>query len=138
VSEAAVKVQGARELRTALRKLGDDLGDFADIHARVAGLVAADARPRIRSRTGRLAGSGRTGAAKTSATVRYGGARVPYANAVHWGYRGNTGQRGPHNIRPNRFAVDAAHETEPQWTDVYYAGLEAYVAAAIARSRNHV
>lgn len=137
-ASSTVQVEGARELRSALRKLGDDLDDFGDIHAKAAQVVIANARPRIHSRTGRLSSSGRPSSAKTSAVVRYGGARVPYANAIHWGVGPRVGMRGPHNIRPNRFAVDAAHETEPQWVELYFAGLTVYVAAAISRSKNNV
>ncbi len=132
--DPVVRVDGARELRVALKQLGDDLEDFKDIHAQVGGLVIAAARARIRSRSGRLAASGRPGAAKTNATIRFGGARVPYAGAVHWGTGARRGLRGPHNIDPNQFAVDAAHDTEPAWTDLYYRALEDKVDTAISRS----
>ena len=136
MSEPAVQVEGARELRAALRRLGDDLNDFKDIHAQAAATVINAARPRIRSRSGRLAASGRPGAAKTNATVRYGGARVPYAAAVHWGTGPRRGRTGPHNINPNRFATDAAHDTEPTWSALYFAAVEAKVDAAVSRCPN--
>ncbi|HXJ64919.1 MAG TPA: hypothetical protein VNN79_14280 [Actinomycetota bacterium] len=134
--EPVVQVEGARELRAALKRLGEDLEDFKDIHAQVASQVIAAAGPRIRSRSGRLAGSSRAGSAKTNATVRYGGARIPYAAAVHWGTGARRGRPGPHNITPNRFVVDAAHDTEPAWTDLYYRAVQAKVDDAISRSMN--
>lgn len=119
---------GARQLRASLKRLGDDLGDFAEVHARVGGLVAREASGRVRSRSGALAGSSRPGHGKTSALVRFGGARVPYAGAVHWGTGARPGRRGPHNITPQRFATTAAAESEPTWVEWYLEAVERMVA----------
>lgn len=121
---AQVQVEGARQLRASLKRLGDDLSDFKDVHARVGGLVVAEARTRVRARSGALAASGRPGASKTQAVARFGGARVRYANAVHWGTGARSGLRGPHNIRPNRFATSAAAGTEPTWVVWYQAAVD--------------
>ena len=134
MSEPAVQVEGARELRAALAKLGEDLEDFKDTHADVASLVDSQAVGWIPSRTGALAHSGRPSGTKSAAILRYGGAGAPYANAVHWGTGPRAGRRGPHNIASNRFATDAASVTEPAWTELYFKAVEAKVDAAIARS----
>lgn len=136
MSDPQVRLEGARELRAAFKRLGDDLGDLADLHQEIGNLVVDEARSRIRSRTGTLAGSARASRAKTSVVIRFGGARVPYANAIHWGTGARPGQRGPHNIAPNRFATDAAAATEPTWTGMYLAKVEELVDRAIGRSRN--
>lgn len=118
-----IKVEGARELRASLRRLGVDVQDFKDIHTKVGGYVSGQAAGRAPRRTGTLASSGRAGAAATNATVRFGGARIPYANPVHWGTGARAGLRGPHNIAPHPFVVDAAHDTEPRWVLWYLEAL---------------
>lgn len=115
-----VEVRGGRELRSTLRKAGSDLGELKAAHAAAAALVTAAAVGRApRGPTGRLAGSIRPGATKTAALVRAGGARVPYANAIHWGTGPRPGRRGPHNIASNPFITEAAQATEPTWGPVY-------------------
>lgn len=133
---AQVQVEGLSRLLSALRQLGADLGDMSEVNKQVGGIVIASAAPRIRSRTGNLAGSGRAGSAKASATVRYGGARIPYAGAVHWGTGPRIGMRGPHNIAPNRFAVEAAAATEPTWVELFWTELEKRIDEAVARCPN--
>lgn len=128
MSGPGVQVRGVRQLRASLKRLGDDLQDFKAIHARAAAIVTTEARGRVRPRSGRLAASGRPGATKTRAVTRFGGARVPYANAVHWGTGARPGLPGPHNIRPNRFATTAAAATEPAWTGLYLAEVDRLVA----------
>ena len=128
-----VQVEGLRQLRAALNQLGDDLGDMSEVNSRVGSIVIGAASPRVHSRSGSLAGSGRAGTAKTRAVVRYGGARIPYANAVHWGTGPRRGLRGPHNIAPNTFVVDAAHATEPTWVDLFMAEVERRIDEAAAR-----
>lgn len=122
-----VTVEGARELRASLRRLGADVSDFKDVHARVGGYVGAEAATRAPRMTGTLAASWRPGAGATQAVVRFGGAVAPYANAVHWGTGARAGKRGPHNIAPHPFAVTAAHDTEPTWVPWYLDQLNKYV-----------
>jgi len=112
-----VRVDGARELRRTLKAAGDDLEDLKHVHATVAKYVALRAAATAPRKSGRLAGSVRGSQAKTSATVRGGGARVPYANPIHWGW--------PHrHIAANPFLVNAAHQTEPTWTKYYLREVE--------------
>ena len=109
----AVQVQGARQLRSTMRKAGADMTQLNDTHRAVSGYVAAQGQVRAPKRTGRLAGSVRGSAARTAATVRAGGARVPYAGVIHYGWERR-------NIRPQPFLTDAAHDTEPVWLHMYY------------------
>ena len=110
MARPVVEVLGARQLRATLRRAGQDMSDLKRVHAEVGRIVVAAAS--APSRTGTLAASIRSGAAATSATVRAGGARVPYAGPIHWGWpaRGITAQP---------FLSDAAQRTEPRWTEVY-------------------
>jgi hypothetical protein len=112
-------VEGVRELRTALSKMGDDLQEFRTLNTKVASYVGATAAQRAPRVSGMLAASWRPSGTKTQAATRFGGAGVPYANAVHWGTGPRPGRRGPHNIAPNRFASDAALSTEPTWGQWY-------------------
>jgi len=116
-----VQVQGAKELRRTLKAAGADLADFADANAAAGRIVAAEAPGWIHSRSGRLAGSVRAGAAKTSATVRAGGAAVPYAGVIEWGWPAR-------HIRPHPYLTTAAKATESTWVDAYLTRLEAIVA----------
>lgn len=115
-----VQVVGARELRSTLRKAGDDLQDLRDVHATVSRYVALRSAAIAPRRSGRLAGNVRGSALKTAAVVRAGGAAVPYAGPIHWGWPSR-------NIAANPFMVDAAHLTEPTWTRWYLAKVEQIV-----------
>ena len=107
-----VEVEGARELRATMRRAGEDLGDLKDAHAQVASYVSAaasGAAPRV---SGTLAGTIRGNRAATSAVVKAGGAAVPYAGPILWGWPRR-------NIRSQPFLTDTAANTEPAWTDIY-------------------
>ncbi len=121
VGGITVKVDGAAQLRRTLRRAGDDLGDLADLHAQVGGIVAAEAHSwSPRGKTGALDSSIRVGRLKTGAVVRAGFARVPYAGVQEWGWPAR-------NIAPHPYLTTAAKATEPSWTDVYARGVEKIV-----------
>jgi hypothetical protein len=115
-----LQVDGARQLRATLKAAGDDLEDLKAVHATVARYVALRAAAMAPRRSGRLAASVRGNQAKTAATVRAGGARVPYANPIHWGWPRR-------HIASNPFLVNAAHTTEPTWTKYYLREVERIV-----------
>ncbi|MCL1871947.1 MAG: hypothetical protein FWF90_16245 [Promicromonosporaceae bacterium] len=119
MSPGVYRVEGVRELRAALRAMGDDLQEMRALNTQVASFVGATAAQRAPRISGMLAASWRPSNSKTEASVRFGGAAVPYANAVHWGTGPRPGRRGPHNITPNRFATEAAAATEPTWGNWY-------------------
>lgn len=117
---AVVQVDGARELRASLKKAGADLDDLKDANAQVASTVALATASRAPNRTGRLAGSVRGNRAASSAVIKVGRASLPYAGVVHWGWPAR-------HIEAQPFAVDAAHDTEPAWTETYFRAIEAIV-----------
>jgi hypothetical protein len=117
---AVVEVDGVRELRRSLKRAGDDLGDLKDANAEVAGMVAGRASSLAPRVSGRLAGSVRGNRAAASAVVKVGGASLPYAGPVHWGWPAR-------HIAANPFAVNAAHDTEPAWTATYLDAIERIV-----------
>lgn len=114
---AHVKVDGLRRLRSDLRKLGEDTQDLKAANAAVASLVAGAAAVRAPHKSGTLAGSGRGNRAVGKATVTFGGARVPYAGPVHWGWPSR-------HIAPQTFIPDAAQATEAVWLPMYLHDLE--------------
>ena len=113
-SAPVVRVEGARELRRTLKAAGNDLSDLTRVNATVARFVALRSAAKAPRRTGRLAGSIRGNSAKASAIVRAGGARIPYAGVIHWGWP-------QHHIEAQPFLVETAHDTEPTWFR-YYTG----------------
>lgn len=125
----AVRVEGARELRSTLRRLSRDLATdgFKDTNAAVGSLVAGTSRTTAPQRSGRLSGSIRASRAATSATVRAGGAAVPYANAIHWGTGARRGLRGPHNIRRRPWIWEAVNRDQERIETLYFDRLEQLV-----------
>jgi hypothetical protein len=112
-----VTVEGARELRRSLARAGGDLGDMKEVHGEIANYVAVRAKSAAPRRSGRLASSTRGNRAQSTAVVRAGGASVPYAGVIHWGW-------ARHSIEPQPFLVNTAHKTEPQWRLMYLRGVD--------------
>lgn len=122
MASSTVKVEGARQLRATLRRAGVDLTDMKDANASVAAYVAtasASAAPKV---SGRLAASVRGNRAAASAVVRAGGAAVPYAGPIHWGWP-------KRNITANPFMSATAEATEPTWVDMYMSAVDRIVAS---------
>jgi hypothetical protein len=113
---ASVSVVGLARLRRDLRGIGADLADLKDANQRAAGIVQQAAASRAPRRSGKLAASGRASRTAGRATVMFGGARIPYAGPVHWGWPA----RG---IEPDPFIPDAAQATESLWLPAYEADL---------------
>ncbi len=97
---ARVQVTGARELRRALKRMGDDVEDLKAIHREAAETVADEARGRAPVLTGNLRSTVRFGATKTRAYVSAGRKRVPYAGPIHFGWPAR-------NIEAQPFMYDA-------------------------------
>jgi hypothetical protein len=91
------------------------------IHATVSRIVAARAASNAPKVSGALAGSVRGSQAKTRAIVRAGGARVPYAGPIHWGWPRR-------NIAATFFASRAATDTEPTWLQYYMRQVKQVIA----------
>lgn len=116
-SAGAIRVEGASRLRSTARKAADDLQDLKGAHAAAAGVVVPAAEGRAPKVSGSLAASGRGSGTKTMAVVRFGGAAVPYANPIHWGWPA----RG---IPANPFVSEAAQATQPTWMPLYEHAVE--------------
>lgn len=86
MSDVTVRVDGAKELRRKLKKMGGDLKDMKAIHREASELVADEARRRAPYRDGAITSGIRAGATQTKAVVRSGtvGRSKEYAARQHW------------------------------------------------------
>lgn len=116
-STAGIRVEGMKELRSSLKRAGDDLTDLKAAHAEVATFVATSAKGSAPHRSGKLAASTRGGATKTAALIRAGKSAVPYANVIHWGW-------SRRHIKARPWISTTAQTTEPRWTPVYEAAIQ--------------
>lgn len=101
-----VKVENLRETIRDLEALGLEVGDLKDAFstiAREAAAVIARTAPRV---SGRLAGGVRGNRAKSKAVVAAGGAAVPYAGAINYGWRSR-------NIKPAHYMQSADTQYAP-------------------------
>lgn len=104
---AEIHVEGLKELRRSLRRLADsDLkNELKDAHRAVADVIVRHALPLVPVRTGRLKASVRALASQRSSRAAVGGARLPYAPPIHWGWP-------RHNIERRPFLVEALDEAQ--------------------------
>jgi hypothetical protein len=118
----AVKVEGAREVRAALRKLEADMTDLTALHRGIAELVLPAAVALVPNTSGRgtgaLAASLRPRGTRTRATI---GSRLVYAPIVHFGW--------PARSRPASPYIQAAIEANATAIlDRYERGMAAILA----------
>jgi len=101
----SVRIDGLSKATKALEKAGVDAQDLKTLMHEIGMVVVRAAN--VPTRTGRLAASLKAGKGKTKAVVRAGGARVPYAGVVHYGWPA-------HNMQPQSFLSEAleSHKTE--------------------------
>ena len=108
----AVEIEGATELRAALRRVDGRIGDLSDTHREAGELVLAEASHNAPVKSGRLRDSLRVRARKTGAGVLAGGARVPYTRPIHFGWPAR-------NIEPQPFLYDALDSRRDAVADTY-------------------
>tara|TARA_R100001129_G_scaffold152389_1_gene114821 strand:+ start:175 stop:558 length:384 start_codon:yes stop_codon:yes gene_type:complete len=113
----SIKVQGARELRRELRKMGDDMENLKALNLDVATIVSNRAKDIVPRRTGALADTIRPSGTKTAGRVRAGFRRVPYAGPVHFGWPAR-------RIQPQPFLYDALDQRRGEVLDRYFEGIK--------------
>lgn len=94
----SIRTQGLARTARALEKAGADSTDMKQLMHDIGMIVVRASQPPVL--TGRLASSLRAGRGKTKAVVRAGGARVPYAPVIHYGW-------STRNIEPQPFLLTA-------------------------------
>jgi hypothetical protein len=113
----SIKVQGARELRRELRKMGNDMENLKALNLDVATIVSNRAKDLVPRRTGALADTIRPSGTKTAGRVRAGFRRVPYAGPVHFGWPAR-------RIQPQPFLYDALDQRRGEVLDRYFEGIK--------------
>ena len=111
---AQVVIQGGPELRRALKALDVDLRDLSALHREIAGVVVKAVEGSAPRDSGRLAGSFRTGATRTTAKAR---TSLVYAPIQNYGWPG-------HNIDGTHFAESALAASSSTIEAKYRTGIE--------------
>jgi len=114
-----VKVEGAREVRATLRKLGKGTRDMTQVHRQVAGMVIGPAAGRTRHLTGALAGSYRVKASAAKAQVS---SALVYAPVQEFGWP-------RHGITPSKALVGTVEAMRGPIADAY----QRYVTDLVSR-----
>lgn len=92
----SIRVRGLNEAVRALKVIGVPAKEISQAGFEAGQVVADEARTLVPVKTGALKNSIRVAKQQRAIVVRAGGARVPYANPIHWGWF----RRG---IMPNPF-----------------------------------
>jgi hypothetical protein len=126
-----VEVHGAKELRRQIASLGDEVakagkGELKSAYMAAARVVEVAALAEVPVRKGRLKKSIRSMATPAGSRVAAGRGTVPYANAVHWGYKKRPDKAkkvrgGP--IAPNKFLMRARDDNAGAVADALAAGV---------------
>lgn len=109
-------VQGLREYVRALEQAGVEAGDLKEVFIKIGELVQTDARTLAPKKTGKLGMAIKPTKTKNKASVRAGGARVPYAGAINYGWPSR-------NIKPSLFLQRAIDRNEAQALQLMDEGL---------------
>jgi hypothetical protein len=115
----SVAVEGVAQLRRTLKAAGEDVTQFNALNKRVGNVVVTRAKllvPTGPEIGGHIRNTIRAGASRTAAVVKVGNAKFPYGPPLHWGWP----SRG---IPAQPFVTDAAQQTESQWLEIYWDGL---------------
>ena len=114
-----VKVEGARELRRALKKAENDVERQAlkQAHRDAAEVVARRAAQIAPEVSGLLAGNIRASGTQTKGIVRAGSKKVPYAGPIHFGWPAR-------NIGPQPFLYEAADDRVDEVLGLYLERIE--------------
>lgn len=114
----------ADELRRALRHIGDDglKKELREANLLAAKVVVQAALPKVPVMTGRLRHSVKALGTQRGGSVKAGGARAPYAAAIHWGRK-----RGG-RITGRPFLVNAAKSSEQRVVLTYSRAIDRLLA----------
>jgi hypothetical protein len=129
MEQTGVKVQGLRELTRAMTQIGVPKEAIKEAGKIAGQKVMNEAKTLVPVRTGKLRDSIRLGAtAAGQVTIRAGGARVPYANPIHWGWF-------KRYIKPNPFFAKALGYTRDEIYQTYFTQLEEHITYQTSKAR---
>ena len=109
---ATIQVEGAAELRRAMKHMERDLKDLTKIHKAAAAPVMERSKDLVPRVSGALGRTIRLSATRTRASILAGRSGVPYAGPIHYGWRRR-------NIEPHPFLTDAIAEKRSEVVDIY-------------------
>jgi hypothetical protein len=121
---AGLKVLGLKAATKRLRELGLADDELKAGSHEAGEIVAAEARTLVPVRTGKLRNSIRTNKALNKIEVKAGGAKVPYANPIHWGWFYDRNNFVFKNIRPQPFFYRALHLKREEVYKVYFRNID--------------
>lgn len=129
---SGVRIEGAQELRAAIRRAQDSglSKQLALANKTAAQVVVDEATPNVPVKTGRLRRSVRALGSQTRGNVKAGSALVKYAAAIHWGRKvGNVWhhKKGRNPIKGRPFLHDAARQATPRVVATYEAAVDQIV-----------
>lgn len=111
-----IEVRNLTKILRALSKSGADAQSMKDLMHSTGMIIVEGARGLTPARSGALRASLRAGRGKTKAVVRAGGARVPYAGVIHYGYP-------MRNIEKTMFMVRSLERNRQKAVDHIESGL---------------
>jgi hypothetical protein len=117
----AIEVEGADELRRALKEAGDSSKDLNKANKAAGEVVVVEARTIVPVLSGALSRSIKASAGKTKASVKAGGG-LAYGAVIHFGWPA-------HGIEPQPFLYDALDARRAEVVKVY----EERMAEIVAR-----
>jgi HK97 gp10 family phage protein len=118
---SGIKVKGYKAGIKALQAIGVPDSEIKAAGTAAGELVAAEARTLVPVRDGNLRDSIKVSKALNSVSIRAGGARVPYANPIHWGW-------WKRHIKPSPFFSKALGVTRNEVFQNYYATVDKLIA----------
>lgn len=123
-----VRVEGLNRFVRTMRQAGADMQDLKDANKQVADFVlpyALALTPIDDIDGGDLLHTGRSSGTAREAIIRFGKKSVPYAGVTHYGYPAG----GAKTQAAHPWLAEAAHATESQWIEIYWAAVERTIAS---------
>lgn len=111
-----LRVEGLAKTLRAMEQAGAAAENMRDLMQAIGMIVVHAARPNTPVLTGRLSTTARPGRGKTKAVVRAGGARIPYAGVIHYGWPAR-------NIAAQPFLSDALSRNRSKVLDALDEGI---------------
>lgn len=118
--QGGVRVDGLSKVIRQLKAFGLEIEDLKTAFAALAAEGAAAVARHTPKRSGRLAGNVRGNRAQSKAVVRVGGAAVPYAGPINYGWNA----RG---IEPAHFMQKGDQELQPKAVQILTAEIESQI-----------
>jgi len=113
MATGAIRFEGMREFRAALKAIDDDFSDLKGVHKDAAEIVARRAAVISPQREGMLRDSVDSKGTKHKGYVRAGGRSAVYAGPIHFGWPAR-------NIKPQPFLYDALDQRRGEVLDQYF------------------